>query len=92
MCAGSFDATVRLWDTRAGGGKAMMTLGEARDSISCVSVAGAEIWAGSVDGRVRVYDIRTGSMSVDVIGSTYPRPHAAKIRWMAGTDGGGQIR
>jgi hypothetical protein len=48
-----------------------------------------------VDGRVRVYDIRTGSMSVDVIGSMYPRPplHVQqKIRWMVGTDGCGQIR
>ena len=63
---------MRLWDTRAGGGKAMMSLSEARDSVSCVGVAGAEIWAGSVDGRVRVYDVRTGSLSVDVIGSRPP--------------------
>jgi len=76
MRVGSFDATVRLWDTRAAGGKAMMTLSEARDSVSCVSVAEAEIWAGSVDGRVRVYDVRMGSMSVDVIGSRFPALYA----------------
>jgi mitogen-activated protein kinase organizer 1 len=71
MGVGSFDATVRLWDTRAAGGKAMMTLSEARDSVSCVAVVEAEIWAGSVDGRVRVYDVRKGDMSVDVLGSEF---------------------
>jgi mitogen-activated protein kinase organizer 1 len=69
VVSGSFDASVRLWDTRAGGGRAMMTMAEARDGVSCVGVVGAEVWAGSVDGRVRVYDVRQGEMSVDVIGS-----------------------
>jgi WD40 repeat protein len=72
--AGSFDASVRLWDTRAGSPKAMMMLTEARDSVSCVCVVEAEIWAGSVDGRVRVYDIRMGSVTVDVIGSWSTSP------------------
>ena len=40
-----------------------MTLGEARDSVSSVAVAegGKEVFAGSVDGRVRVYDCEPGS-------------------------------
>ncbi|KAF2841314.1 WD40 repeat-like protein [Patellaria atrata CBS 101060] len=71
VVSGSYDGTVRLWDCKAGGGgggmgggsgggKAMMVLGEARDSV----------WAGSVDGKIRGYDIRTGEMFVDIIG--YP--------------------
>ena len=46
-----------------------MTLSDAKDSISCLAVVDAEIFIGSVDGRVRVYDIRMGNASVDVIGS-----------------------
>jgi mitogen-activated protein kinase organizer 1 len=45
-------------------------LSEAKDSISCVLVnknGGYEIVAGSVDGRVRYYDIRMGRMDTDVL-------------------------
>jgi mitogen-activated protein kinase organizer 1 len=45
-----------------------MTLADAKDSISCLAVLDAEIFVGSVDGRVRLYDIRMGRLSVDVIG------------------------
>jgi len=47
-----------------------MTLGDAKDSVSCIAVFEAEIYAGSVDGRIRIYDIRMGSVSIDVIGSS----------------------
>ena len=46
----------------------IMTLSDAKDSISCLEIEGAELFVGSVDGRVRVYDIRMGRFSVDVIG------------------------
>lgn len=51
-----------------------MVLGEAGDSVSCLSVEGPEVWAGSVDGRLRGYDLRMGTCSVDVVGgmSTFP--------------------
>jgi mitogen-activated protein kinase organizer 1 len=45
-----------------------MSLSEAKDSISCIEIVDAEIFAGCVDGRVRVYDMRMGRVSVDVIG------------------------
>ncbi|EON69369.1 hypothetical protein W97_08629 [Coniosporium apollinis CBS 100218] len=68
IVSGSFDATVRLWDTKSGSHKPLMVLSEAKDSISAVAVAGHEIFAGSVDGRVRVYDLRMGQCFVDVLG------------------------
>jgi len=68
VVSGSYDGTVRLWDTKGGAGKAMMVLGEARDSVSCVGVGEGEVLAGSVDGRVRSYDLRMGRCTVDVIG------------------------
>jgi mitogen-activated protein kinase organizer 1 len=45
-----------------------MTLSEAKDSVSCVVVIQSEILAGSVDGRVRTYDVRMGKLTTDVFG------------------------
>ena len=47
-----------------------MTLGDARDAVSSIAVRGAEILAGSVDGRVRVYDLRSGEVDVDVLATS----------------------
>jgi len=68
LVSGSFDGTVRLWDTKGSSGKPLMVLGEARDGVQCVAVTGGEIVAGSVDGRLRTYDLRMGMVHVDVIG------------------------
>ena len=43
-------------------------LDEATDSVSSIHVAGHEIVTGSVDGRVRIYDLRMGMVYVDVVG------------------------
>lgn len=78
LVSGSFDASVRLWDVRSQSGKPIMVLDDARDSVSCVLVARDggggkgeyEILAGSVDGRVRCYDLRFGRLETDVIGDS----------------------
>jgi mitogen-activated protein kinase organizer 1 len=73
LVSGSFDASVRIWDVKSQQMKPIMVLDEARDSVSCV-LAGEggeyEILAGSVDGRVRCYDLRKGVLETDVIGSS----------------------
>jgi mitogen-activated protein kinase organizer 1 len=72
LISGSFDASVRIWDTKANVQKPVQVFTEAKDSISCVVInknRGYEIVAGSVDGRVRYYDIRMGKMDVDVLGA-----------------------
>lgn len=66
---GSFDATVKFWDTKSNSTKPLLTLSEAKDSVSSLAVAGHHIFAGSIDGRVRKYDIRMGEVYVDLIGS-----------------------
>lgn len=66
--AGSFDSTVRIWDCKSQSTKPIQVFEEARDSVSSVLVAGHEIIAGSVDGRVRIYDLRMGMVYVDVVG------------------------
>jgi mitogen-activated protein kinase organizer 1 len=72
VVTGGFDTTVRIWDVRSGGGNArpVQVLTEARDSVSSVVVRGAEILAGSVDGRVRGYDVRMGAVTTDVMGAS----------------------
>ena len=53
--------------------KPIQVLEEARDSVSSLHVVGHEIVTGSVDGRVRVYDLRMGMLFVDLIGRMYRR-------------------
>lgn len=72
---GSFDATVRLWDCKSQSVKPIQVLDEARDSVSSLHVLGHEIVTGSVDGRVRLYDLRMGMLHVDVVGRTYTFTH-----------------
>ncbi|KAI9818367.1 MAG: hypothetical protein M1826_001389 [Phylliscum demangeonii] len=68
VVSGSFDATVRLWDCKSQSTKPLQVLEEARDSVTAVLVVGHEICTASVDGRVRVYDLRMGMVYVDVVG------------------------
>jgi mitogen-activated protein kinase organizer 1 len=68
IASGSYDATVRLWDVKSQSRKPIQTLEEAGDSVSSIDVAGHEIVVGSVDGKVRNYDIRMGRCFVDIIG------------------------
>ncbi|KAH8891314.1 WD40 repeat-like protein [Thozetella sp. PMI_491] len=73
VISGGFDTTVRIWDTKsggAGGGKPVQVLTEARDAITAIAVRGPEIVSGSVDGRVRSYDVRMGRMTTDVFAAS----------------------
>ncbi len=76
---GSFDATVRLWDCKSQSTKPIQVFEEARDSVSTLQVVGHEICTGSVDGRVRVYDLRMGMVYVDVIGGKFTLLHICSV-------------
>ena len=67
VVSGSFDGTVRVWDCKSRSERPIVTLNEARDGVSAVAVLGGEIWAGSTDGRVRVYDLASGDVDTDVL-------------------------
>jgi len=69
IVSASFDGTVKIWDARSTSFKPIMTLGEAKDSVTDVVVWDAEIISGSVDGRIRSYDLRMGICQMDVIGN-----------------------
>ncbi|KIW68736.1 hypothetical protein PV04_04660 [Phialophora macrospora] len=69
LVSGSDDTSVRMWDVKSRDTRPLMVLEEAKDGISALVVpdAGYEVVAGSIDGRVRAYDIRTGKVTVDVM-------------------------
>ncbi len=69
LISGSTDRTVRIWDCKSKNGNPIMTLDEAKDSVSSVVVpkTGYEIIAASVDNRVRSYDIRMGKCMFDTL-------------------------
>lgn len=58
-----------MWDTRSNAYKPIQTLTEASDTVSCLHVHAPtySIASGSYDGHVRVYDVRTGKTTVDVL-------------------------
>lgn len=69
IATGSFDGTVKIWDLKSNSYKPIMTLDDAKDSVTDVAIHDAEILSSSVDGRVRSYDLRTGMCQTDVIGA-----------------------
>ncbi|KAJ6097250.1 hypothetical protein N7499_001624 [Penicillium canescens] len=69
VVTGSADTTINLWDTRANSHKPIQTLTEATDTVSSLHVhmGSYSIASGSYDGHARIYDVRTGKTSVDVL-------------------------
>jgi mitogen-activated protein kinase organizer 1 len=69
----SYDGTVRIWDGRSRSHDPIQILSEAKDSVSSMKVvqnkAMTEIITGSVDGKVRTYDLRKGELRCDDFGS-----------------------
>lgn len=67
LVSGSYDTTVRVWDARARTAAAVQTLADARDAVVAVAVADPAIYAASVDGCVRCYDARRGTVATDTL-------------------------
>ncbi|KAJ3947242.1 uncharacterized protein N0V96_003632 [Colletotrichum fioriniae] len=70
VISGGFDTSVRVWDAKSNSAKPIQVLDEAKDAITALAVRDAEVIAGSVDGRVRSYDVRMGRCVTDVIGAS----------------------
>ncbi|QIX02450.1 hypothetical protein AMS68_007967 [Peltaster fructicola] len=70
IVTGSFDGTIKIWDCKSRSEKPIMTFSEAKDSVSSIAVREHEIYAGSIDGRVRTYDLARGCVEVDALGSS----------------------
>ncbi len=62
---GSEDKTVRLWDCKSFSRFPIQILEDAKDSITSISIQGTCIATASIDGHVRLYDLRKGCMKAD---------------------------
>lgn len=61
----SFDGTLRCWDTKSRSRDPLQIMDEAKDSVTSIVVSKNEIITGSLDGKVRCYDLRQGILHVD---------------------------
>ncbi|XJO72166.1 hypothetical protein BDV3_003321 [Batrachochytrium dendrobatidis] len=69
LASGSYDTTVRLWDCRARNTwKPIQILDGSKDSVEAVQILDTEILVGCVDGRLKIYDVRTGRVTIDAVG------------------------
>eukprot|EP00966_Prymnesium_polylepis_P120851 2792571-Prymnesium_polylepis.1 len=75
LLSASYDKSVRCWDMRSKNVYPVQTLEGASDSVSAVACAGPFIYSSSIDGAVRAYDLRRGTLSVDQFGQ--PVTHVA---------------
>ncbi|XP_065214488.1 WD repeat domain-containing protein 83 [Planococcus citri] len=66
--SGSYDNSVMCWDIKSRQYAPVQVLKEARDCITSVKVTDHEILTSSLDCRIRVYDIRMGSLIEDYVG------------------------
>ena len=62
LASASFDSTVKLWDLRAKSGAAVQTLDDFKDSVTRVIITRNKVVASSVDGHIRVFDMRMGKL------------------------------
>lgn len=70
VVSGGFDTSTRIWDVKSGSVKPIQVFSEARDAITAIVVRGPEVVTGSVDGRVRSYDVRMGKCTTDVMAAS----------------------
>lgn len=70
LISGSYDCSVRIWDLKSNNLEPIQILKEAKDSIVKVLINKEKIISASVDGTVRTYDIRKGTLQKDTFDFT----------------------
>jgi mitogen-activated protein kinase organizer 1 len=70
LVSGSYDCSVRIWDLKSQSLEPIQILKEAKDSITKVLVFDDKIFAACVDGSIRKYDLRMGSLITDYFDCT----------------------
>ena len=77
LATASYDKSLSLWDLRANGREAIQTFTDFRDSVSSVICTDSCIIAGSVDGSLRTFDLRSGLTHCDSLGDQQPITHVS---------------
>jgi len=62
LVTGSYDMTIKCWDLRSNMRCAIQTLSAFKDSVTSLEVTATAILGCSMDGTVRVFDIRKGQV------------------------------
>lgn len=78
LLSASYDKMVCCWDMRSRNAAPVQTLSGSADSVSSLAVSSHYIYASSIDGNVRTYDLRAGTLTADTIGQ--PVTHIAVSR------------
>lgn len=68
LLSGGNDSTVRILDLKSRSYEPVQILDDAKDSITSIDISDDEIIVGSVDGWLRLYDIRMGKLHEDFLG------------------------
>jgi mitogen-activated protein kinase organizer 1 len=71
---------VRCWDNRNDAYHPIEIIKGFKDSVSQVKVHGAQILCASMDGSVRVFDIRKGEVTTDYLSEAVQRFDVAHSR------------
>ena len=62
---GSYDKQVNIWDLRSQTREPLQRLTDFHDSITSIVLTHSDIICSSVDGCIRIYDLRMGQMHCD---------------------------
>lgn len=68
LLTGSYDKTLSIWDLKSNMREPIQSITDFRDSVTSIKCTSSEIIAGSVDGCLRIYDLRVGQVGTDSIG------------------------
>jgi mitogen-activated protein kinase organizer 1 len=69
LFTGSYDKSVHIWDLKSNMREPIQTLTDFRDSVTAINISRYEIYTSSVDGAVRIYDMRRAQLHVDELQS-----------------------
>jgi mitogen-activated protein kinase organizer 1 len=61
----SYDQTLKAWDLRTSNRDPIQIMQDFKDSVTCIARTDSALIAGSVDGFIRIYDMRKGQLQND---------------------------
>ncbi|GLC44480.1 hypothetical protein PLESTB_000068800 [Pleodorina starrii] len=65
LVSAGYDQCVKVWDMKSRSIDPIQVIKGFQDSVTCVAASGSSIFAGSVDGTVRRFDVRAGRAIAD---------------------------